>query len=351
LFLKENKFENYEKPESIASKQEGSTKNANNTEDLIEGNKNNFNDKDVQEVQVETEKSNFKNDKDYLKLVEVNKIEHLSKNENSAPQGPTSLYISNSKKISQNNLSIKNLSKNFTLRDYKDMNYEDFIKYDNRTFGEYYRDRLFILHSFFKAFFYKSLIIPQSIRIIAFFLLISFSFALNAIFYTDKFIQDRTKSYEQNTQNNFLYTISNQFWKSVWSVIIGTIPIILLNFLLIIPNEVYEKFNNGLLTVDLDKIELAVMRLNESMRIKHYLYIFIAFILHMFSWYYVTAFCGVYTMSSVSWVCGGILSIIINLFFVQILIPLVHVGFRTLAKTYPENKLGRILYKICLKIF
>jgi hypothetical protein len=81
----------------------------------------------------------------------------------------------------------------FTNRDYQLMTVDESLLYDKRTFLEYYFKVLIRTHLIIRAFYYKSIIVPQFIRIIAFFLSVSLYFALNAIFYTDDFIVARSQ--------------------------------------------------------------------------------------------------------------------------------------------------------------
>jgi hypothetical protein len=85
----------------------------------------------------------------------------------------------------------------YTDKDFAEMTVEESIAYDRRSFALYYWKALIRTHLVLSAFIYKTLIKPQYIRIIACFLSISYYFALNAIFYSDSFIQAR-QGYNQS---------------------------------------------------------------------------------------------------------------------------------------------------------
>ena len=70
--------------------------------------------------------------------------------------------------------------------------------------------------------------------------------------------------------------------------------------------------------------------ISRKMKWRHLTVIFLSFLIHMFAWYYVTVFCSIYTKSSVSWVCGGIISLILKMIIIQPIIPLVLALFRTI---------------------
>ena len=246
------------------------------------------------------------------------------------------------------NQEIKELPLNsYTYKDYDNMTYDEIVIMDTRDFFRFYFDRLMERHIFFTAFVLKTFIVPQALRITSFFLGVSFSFALNAIFYSDSYIQQRTQSYAPSEQNNFSFVIQNQLAKSIWSVLIGEIPIALLNLLLIVPKEWYDCYNGSLIGQDIKEVKKGQEELYTKMRWRHLAFLTFSFILHMFSWYYVTVFCGVYIKSSVSWVCGGILSMMINIVIVQFSLPLIHTLMRTLARRFPKRALAKYAYAIC----
>jgi hypothetical protein len=292
-----------------------------------------------------------------LRLNDLNKNSNFANEDNlkNEPQVASSHMEENKIKINFENVSgptlnegsIKNGTNSFTYLDYINMTYDEILAFDQRSFFNFYLQLLLNSHIFLRAFFLKTFLVPQSLRIISFFLVSSFSFALNAIFYSDTYIQERTQKFSSVQQNNFSYVISYQLAKSVWSVIIGTIPIILLKLLLIVPRKDYYTFNESLKKNDLESIKTAKNHLYSNMMMRYVLFVVLSFVLHMFCWYYVTAFCGVYIKSSVSWVCGGILSLIINLVIVQFSLPLIHTIARTLARRFPKSFLTKYFYISC----
>lgn len=74
------------------------------------------------------------------------------------------------------------------------------------------------------------------------------------------------------------------------------------------------------------------------MKTRFVIVIIVAISLHLTAWYYVTAFCAIYTKSSVSWINGGFTSLIISIMVVQTVKPIVHVIIRFFAKKFPFNK-------------
>jgi hypothetical protein len=223
----------------------------------------------------------------------------------------------------------------YTDRDLAEMSVDDSIKNDKRGFWSYYWKRLTTTHMLLRAFYYKTLWQPQYVRITTFFLSISYYFALNAIFYSDNFITAR-QSYVQSA-NQFLQTLQNQLSKSIWSLLIGEIPMILLGLLLIIPAAYKSELNESFKSKDPQIVGNSYGKLHFAMLVRYLLYVIFGFLLHLLAWYYVTVFCGVYISSSVSWICGGFISLIIKLFITQMALPLVHTCVRALCLLCPNR--------------
>jgi len=93
--------------------------------------------------------------------------------------------------------------------------------------------------------------------------------------------------------------------------------------------KIYYKFNKMILFSDAKDIDTDFIQKN--MRWRHIIVYALSFLIHIFAWYYVVVFCSVYTKSSVSWVCGGIISMVIKLFIIQPIIPLVLSLFRSFS--------------------
>lgn len=81
--------------------------------------------------------------------------------------------------------------KNMTYCDMTTLTASEILIYDHRTFLRYAWDLILNKHIIFYTFFLNSIIKPRSIRIVLFFLTLSLLFAMNAIFYTDQYIEQR----------------------------------------------------------------------------------------------------------------------------------------------------------------
>ena len=82
----------------------------------------------------------------------------------------------------------------WTEKDVELLTLEQKLKYDKRTFFQYYRDKLLTTHMLLSALFYKSLLIPQFIRISLLCTSIVLTFSFNAVFFTDSHIDTKTNN-------------------------------------------------------------------------------------------------------------------------------------------------------------
>lgn len=224
----------------------------------------------------------------------------------------------------------------FTLGDYAKMTVQEELKYDKRSFWQYYKDIMFSTHIILVAFFTKANKLPVFIRLTQLLFFISFQFALNAMFYTDDFISQKNDL--PKVLNNFEYTIKYQISKSIWSLLIGTlVPLIVLKLTLYTPKTVYEKYNLGLLSLDKEISIQAYIQYVKSMWWRYTIFIVCVSLIHLFSWYFVTVFCGVYIKSSINWFYGGIITLFIKFFVSQPLMAIIKTIFRIFVHIYPTK--------------
>lgn len=223
----------------------------------------------------------------------------------------------------------------FTINDYNRMTVKQALKYDTRTHKEYYWDRLRFSHSFIYAFFVESNQVPRIMRIISLMFFISFQFALNAVFFSDSYIDQKNDLGLQ--MNNFKYTLQYQLSKSIWSTILSSIPIIILNPLLNVPDRIYKEYNSGLLDYNPESANKSLNIFYYKMLWRYAIYTTLALLLHLLSWYYVTVFCSVYIQSSFNWLYGGIISLVIKFVITQPILPAIRVLLRKIALTYQKR--------------
>ena len=174
---------------------------------------------------------------------------------------------SNSNKLS----SIYNISKNNTITNEKINKMPQSIKeiselpidqqlvVDKRDMFYYIWSTLKERHSLLNLYFYYSITSPYLIRYFNFFLIISVEFALNALFFTDDYIDSQADTKQEKGEDavNFIYTLSNEFWRNLWPTLIAILVFIPLEFI-VTPREKFQvELNNTLKNKRINDVYIA----------------------------------------------------------------------------------------------
>ena len=158
--------------------------------------------------------------------------------------------------------------------------------------------------------------------------------ALNAVFYFDDKISEKYKY----TRNLFLFTFSNNITIILLSTLIGFFFMTLFTNLNNSVNNIRDIFRKEEEKIKKDKkykvdekrkkeIIIEIEKILKKHKIKVICFIIIEALLILFFWYYVTAFCHVYSSTQLSWLLDSFLSILSRL----VIILLFSLGF---AKIY-----------------
>ena len=57
------------------------------------------------------------------------------------------------------------------------------------------------------------------------------------------------------------------------------------------------------------------------MKFRYIIFFTVIGLIHLFCWYYVTAFCAVYQQSQIGWLYGGIISLVVGMGIFEVVIP------------------------------
>ena len=174
--------------------------------------------------------------------------------------------------------------------------------------------------------------------------------ALNAFFYLDDTISKKYK----NVQGLFLFTFNNNITIILLSTFIGFLFMTLFTNLSNSTSALKDVFkkeeekimkNKGYKISDKRKKEILVEieSILKKYKIKVIILVFIEIVLMIFFWYYVTAFCHVYTSTQKSWLLDSFLSMLSRL-IIELLMCL---GFAKFYRMAVESNI-ECLYKFAL---
>ena len=198
--------------------------------------------------------------------------------------------------------------------------YEEAIKYDRRNIFRVAYIYLLSKQIIFRTFLQRSPLELYPIRFILFIFMFSCDLALNALFY---FNDNISKKYHY-AKNLFLLAFSSNITIIIYSTLVSYFLMILLNKLSHSSNAIRNifreeeakikknkkyKYNDSIKKKLYSKIENILKKL----KIKVAILLMIQTILILFFWFFVTAFCHVYSSTQASWILDSFLSILSRL--------------------------------------
>ena len=282
------------------------------------------------------------NKKFNLKILSTKGIEKNEMNENEK-----------NNKFNLININLKNKKEyipqnsNYILNNYT---FDEAIKYDLRGVLPIFYIILLSKQEAFHAFLYKSPLELFQLRFCLFIFIFSSDLALNAFFYLDDKISKKYKY----AKSLFLFTFNNNLTIIFLSTFIGFIFMTFFTNLSNSSNAIREVFlkeeekiktNKKYIVTRNKKKEIIekIENILKKYKIKVMVLIIIEVLLMLFFWYYVTAFCHIYSSTQISWLFDSFLSIISRL-ILQIIISFL---FAKLYRMAIESN-SKCLYKFVL---
>ena len=254
--------------------------------------------------------------------------------------------------INANNVENYELLKsNLILNNY---NYDEAIKYDNRSFIRILFIFLISKDNLLNIIFFNPPLELRPLRICIFIFNYACDLALNALFYLSKNISDK---YHYTGPNKIIYSLINNLTKSLTSSIVSFILLYFFQSLTQSSNNIEKLFRNqeDLLKNDKKykveedtkrKIEKDIRKILKCLKIKIICFIVFESIFMLFFFYYVTAFCQVYLSTQTSWILDSLTSYLIS-FLISLTLSLI---LTILYKVSLYNQI-KILYIISMFIY
>ena len=256
------------------------------------------------------------------------------------------------------NFSIININLN-NIKEYTPKNsfhilnnytFEEAILYDMRSVCTIFFIFLLSKESICHAFLYRSPLVLFPLRLCMLIFIISSDLALNAFFYFDDKISEKYKY----AKNLFLFTFNSNLTIILLSTLIGFLFMTLFTNLSNSTNKIRDVFrkeeekikkNKKYSVSDKRKKEIIneIENILKKHKIKVIIFITIEFLLMLFFWYYVTAFCHVYSSTQISWLLDSFLSVLSRL----VIINLISLGFAKLYRIAIESNV-HCIYKFVL---
>ena len=254
------------------------------------------------------------------------------------------------------NINLNNITEFIPIYSYHELNNYTFqvaIKYDMRSICALFYVFLLSKEAAFHAFLYRSPLELFPLRFSLLIFIISSDLALNSIFY----FEDKISEKYNYTKNIFLFTFNNNLTIIILSTVIGLIIMTVFISLSNSSNAIRKIFREEETKISEDKkyfvtdsrkkqILAEIEKILKKHKIKVILLIIIQSSFILFYWYYVTAFCHVYSSTQLSWLLDSFLSILSRFIIVLIL----SLGFAKLYRIAIESNI-HCIYKIVLFLY
>ena len=206
------------------------------------------------------------------------------------------------------------------------LSYNLALKYDKRTYCEYYISLLKSKHNLIFPFCNEKDYNSKLIKINLFFIGFVIYLFDNVLSFTD---DTKHEIYENEGHYNFL----NQLPKIIYSTLISLILNTILKFFALSEREISSFKTNKLIT----NLNQRQEKLKNQLKIKFIIYFIISSILLLFFWYYISMFCAIYKNTQIHLISDALISYGLSLIYPlgYYLLPGL---FRIPALSNPKNK-------------
>lgn len=207
--------------------------------------------------------------------------------------------------------SHKNLVEDIDIKEYlnpelDEMEYDDAIKYDNRTFCRFYWDRLKDKQIIINTFCSKEYLRPITIKVILLFLNIELYFVVNGLFYSEEYISKLFHSEEKETFFSFL---KRSFERLLYTTVVGVIVESLIGFIFLDENRIKRIFKRE--KDNFVHLKYEIFQVIKNIKKRFIVFIILCFIIALFAWYYANCFNNAYPGVKNEWVKSSIVIMII----------------------------------------
>ena len=208
--------------------------------------------------------------------------------------------------ISQKELIIQKTREIMAFNDEElnQLSYNIALKYDKRTYCEYYISLIKTKHNLIFSFFYFNDYNSNIIKIDLFFINFVIYFTVNAIFFDDDTMH---KIYEDKGKYHFEYQLPQIIYSSMISSVLNAIL-----KLLALSEDYILNFKKNKINKNLEKRDA---ELNKKLKIRFLSYFIISSIFLLFFWYYISMFCAIYKNTQIHLIKDTLISFGISLLY------------------------------------
>ena len=253
--------------------------------------------------------------------------------------------------IDANNSSKRSQKSNIILDNY---NFKMAVKQDKRTFWRIFYICLLAKENIMNIILFKTPLDLRPVRFCLFIFNYSCDLALNTIFYSNENISDK---YHYEGNSLFIFSLVNNLVKIISSSLVGLLLIFSFEHMIDSRNNFEDVFKEEEDKLRKDKgykvnktrkiyIILQIRHICLKLKNKIFGFFILEFLFMLFFFYFVTAFCEVYSKTQISWIYDCLTSFLLS-FFSQIFYAWILAIFYYLSIRYEIN----FIYKIIIFIY
>jgi len=224
----------------------------------------------------------------------------------------------------------------YLKQDYDDMDFEDALKYDPRTFWEFFSDRFNQNQIIMNTFFYKENIKPRSIKILLLLLNIDLYFVVNGLFFSEEYI---SQLYHSTEEEKFFTFLPRSYSRFFYTYIVGVVVGFIIDCMLVEEKKIKKIFLREKDNVLQIRYEIALV--TRTLKKNYIIFIIICLFISIISWYYVCCFNNVYPGVREEWIKSSLIIIIIFQ-ILSILIGFIEAILRLISFEYKSERIYKL---------
>ena len=194
--------------------------------------------------------------------------------------------------------------------DFDDMEFEDALKNDNRTFCEYYCDRFKETQIIMNTFFNPETLKPMTIKIIIFLLNIIIYFFLSGLFFSEDYVSELFNS---DKEEKFFTFFPRSIPRFIYTIIASAIIGIIVDFIAVDEKKVKRLFLREKKNTLQIRYEISVI--TKDIKRNYLILIIICLVIDLLVFYYANCFNNVYPNLQKEWIKSSVFIMI----FMQLL--------------------------------
>ena len=223
----------------------------------------------------------------------------------------------------------------FLKTDPEDMDYDDAIRRDKRTFCIYYYEKIqseqIILNTFFKT----EILRPMPVKIMLLVLQIDLYFFINGLFYNEEYVTKIFELEKDSLSNQAYRFFDNLFYAFLVGVIINYI----IEFFFIQEKKLrttLKREKDNLLVLKYEMIQII-----KDLEKRFLSFIIISFIISVFIWYHISCFNNIYSHMKKEWLIFSVL-IIVCIQVLSLITSFIETVLRFLSFRFKSEKLFKL---------